>query len=94
MSRLLSYFAALISRIVSGLFNAFLYLRWLFTSLYAFRSYIITQNMSNFKMFVKQVTISRIDGDVVILIFSRKWLSVNKATFCIYFSSKRCKVET
>lgn len=41
MSRLLSYFAALISRIVSGLFNAFLYLRWLFTSLYAFRSYII-----------------------------------------------------
>ena len=25
--------------------------------------------MSNFKMFVKQVTISRIDGDVVILIF-------------------------
>ena len=50
--------------------------------------------MSNFKMFVKQVTISRIDGDVVILIFSRKWLSVNKATFCIYFSSKRCKVET
>lgn len=41
MSRLLSYFAALISRIVSGLFNAFLYLRWLFTSLYAFLSYII-----------------------------------------------------
>ena len=45
-------------------------------------------------MFVKQVTISRIDRDVVILIFSRKWLSVNKATFCIYFSSKRCKIET
>lgn len=45
-------------------------------------------------MFVKEVTISRINGDVVILIFSRKWLSVNKATFCIYFSSKRCKVET
>lgn len=28
--------------------------------------------MSNFKMFVKQVTISRIDGDVVILIFFSK----------------------